>query len=281
MSGLRAGVPLAEFTRFKTGGAAEYFFDPADAGELSGVLKNNAIRPITVLGMGSNVLVSDAGVRGLVIHAGRMSRMLADGPERDCVTAGAGAPLGAIAGFAAARGLAGFEFMAGIPGTAGGAVITNAGCSGGQMSGLLEFVRGVRFDGSPMEISAAQCGLGYRSSGLPPEFIITEMRLHADGRADSADIRQNILGIIKKKNDAQPAEARTAGSTFKNPAGGSAWRLIKDAFPDGLRIGGARISEKHANFIVAGDGATSSDILALIDAIRGKTALELEIKILK
>lgn len=277
MAQIQTNIPLANFTRFRTGGAAEYFFQPENAGELAEFLRTEKFEAITVLGMGSNVLIRDCGIKGLVIHTGKMNKIKAIGTE---IMAGAGAALPAIAVSAAERGIGGFEFMAGIPGTAAGGLITNAGCFGGQISDVLASVGAVDFAGRPAEWGADECGLEYRSSRLPEGFVITDLKFRGCA-GNPAEIRQKIEEILVKKNAAQPTDARTAGSTFKNPPiGPAAWQKIKNAFPAGLGIGGARISDKHANFIVAGENCSSADIETLIRKIQDETGLELEIKIL-
>lgn len=276
MTDIKTNVSLAEFTRFKTGGAAEFFAEPQNTTELIEILQNNH-HEITVLGMGSNVLVRDGGIKGLVIYTGKMNWINAT--DAHTIIAGAGAPMPAIANFALAHGIMGFEFMIGIPGTGAGGLSTNAGCFGGQISDVLKLVKGVFFNGKPKELSVQDCKLSYRSANLPPNFMVTE--LHFNGKAgDAAEIRQKMQHIINKKNEIQPTDARTAGSAFKNPVDVPAWKKIKDAFPDGLKIGGAHISEKHANFIVAEEECTSQDIENITKKIQSETGLELEIKIL-
>ncbi|MDR1026795.1 MAG: UDP-N-acetylmuramate dehydrogenase [Rickettsiales bacterium] len=270
-------APLSTLTRFGTGGPADILATPGSTAELSLLLKNNAVEPITIIGAGSNILVPDDGLRGLVIHTGGLRGIRLD---NGVLVAECGAPMIAIADFAAANGVPGFEFMIGIPGTIGGGLRANAGCFGGAISDNLISVRGFNYDGVEIEADAGQCGLTYRGSALPPDFIVSEVLLAADRTDDETSIRARMADIIAKKNAAQPMDARTAGSTFKNPLDAPAWKKIKDAFPNGLTVGGARISEKHANFIVADGACTSSDILELIKQIQEKTGLELEIKIL-
>ena len=269
--------PLARYTRFGTGGPADLFVRPESISELALILKNNVVRPITILGMGSNVIVPDDGIRGMVIQTRRLHNIEIRGAT---IAAECGAPMSSIANFAAENGIAGLEFMAGIPGTIGGGLITNAGCFGGEIKDVLIAARGFDFDGNAMELSAGECGLSYRASRLPPDFIISELILRADRTDNEADIRNRIREIIEKKSAGQPTDARTAGSTFRNPPDAPAWKKIKEAFPNGQRIGGARISEVHANFIVADDGCASADIIGLIGMIQEKTGLELEVKIL-
>lgn len=269
---MKTNVSLANYTRFGTGGEAEYFFRPESVGELSAFLHANAIRPITVLGLGSNILIKDSGIGGLVIHTGLLNRVEMSG---NIVTAECGVAMPLLANIATRKNIGGFEFMVGIPGTVGGGLHTNAGCFGGQISDILTSVRGVDFSGAEVILAKDECGLGYRQSGLPTDFIAAELEFEGIGAADVERMKE----IAAKKAEAQPADARTAGSTFKNPPGGSAWRIIKEHFPNGLRIGGARISEKHANFVIAGDGCTSADIEALCLAIQEKTELELEVEI--
>ena len=272
---IKTKISLSKYNRFQTGGDAEYFFAPESVHELSDFLRNNKIRPITVIGMGSNVLVSDSGISGLVIHTGKLNDVNINGTEIIC---GAGTAMPKIASLASKHKIAGFEFMIGIPGTVGGGLITNAGCFGGQISDCLVSILGVDFSGNIIELSVKDCGLSYRTSNLPDDFIITELRFR--GCATDADLNEKMSNILAKKTASQPADARTAGSTFKNPHGVPAWKIIKEKFPGGLSIGGARISEKHANFIIADKECTSTDIKNLISEIQKQTGLELEIKIL-
>ncbi|MDR2269070.1 MAG: UDP-N-acetylmuramate dehydrogenase [Rickettsiales bacterium] len=279
MPELKTNHPLANLTRFRTGGMAEFFFAPASAKELRAFLRTNAIRPITIIGLGSNILIRDGGIPGLVIHTGAMSKTIEikDG----FIDANAGTELSRIANFSMENGIGGFEFMAGIPGTAAGGLMTNAGCFGGQISDVLHSVTGLSLDGQQIELSATKCQLGYRTSNISRDIIITGLRFKATKHKTSADIKKQIEEIIKKKTESQPTDTRTAGSTFKNPSDGvPAWRKIKNAFPDGLSVGGARISEKHANFIIADDDCRSADIETLIEKIQAATGLELEIKII-
>ncbi|MDR1826572.1 MAG: UDP-N-acetylmuramate dehydrogenase [Rickettsiales bacterium] len=283
MAELKTDISLSKFTRFKTGGRADLFFAPDSADELSQFLRGNTARPITVLGFGSNVLIRDGGIGGVVIFTGGMNQVNSQqstvNSPQSTVIAGAGAAMPMIAGFALKHSIAGFEFMVGIPGTAAGGLATNAGCFGGQISDVLVGVSGLDFDGNPIDIPAADLCLSYRAAKLPKEFIITELKFRGiPGKA--AEIRQKMDDIIAKKTAAQPIDARTAGSVFKNPDGGAAWRRILDAFPNGLAVGGARISDKHANFIIADGDCRSADIEDLIKQIQAKTGLELEIKIL-
>ncbi|MDR2685838.1 MAG: UDP-N-acetylmuramate dehydrogenase [Rickettsiales bacterium] len=280
MAEFKTDISLAKFTRFRTGGRADLFFAPDSVAELSEFLRANSVRPIMVLGLGSNVLIRDGGIGGVVIFTGGLNKLeFKDG----VITAGAGVAMPLISGFASRHNAPGFEFMIGIPGSAAGGVATNAGCFGGQISDLLIGVLGLNFNGETIEIPADALYLSYRAAKIPADFIITELKFRAvaDG-GKNAEIRKKMDGIITKKAAAQPIDMRTAGSVFKNPAGGGgcAWRIIKDAFPNGLVVGGARISDRHANFIVADGECQSADIESLIKQIQDKTGLELEIRIL-
>ncbi|GIX16872.1 MAG: UDP-N-acetylenolpyruvoylglucosamine reductase [Rhodothalassiaceae bacterium] len=256
---LTADRPLAPFTWFKVGGPAELFFEPADEADLVAVLEAVPPEiPVTVIGYGSNLLVRDGGVRGLVIRPGKALGGLDVSGTR--ITAGAGAGDVLIAETAAEAGIAGFAFLRGIPGTIGGGLKTNAGAFGGEIAEILVEAR--IFDrrlGRIVWWTREDFAFAYRASALGRDQIALSVTLEGTA-GDPAGIRQRMREIIRAREESQPLRTRTGGSTFKNPPGHKAWELIARAGCRGLRIGGARISDKHCNFIIAEESATAADI---------------------
>ncbi|MDR1476670.1 MAG: UDP-N-acetylmuramate dehydrogenase [Rickettsiales bacterium] len=285
---ISAGHPLANLTRFKVGGAAEAFFSPRDTDDLVRFLRH-APKDMNVhaLGFGSNVLVRDGGVKGIVVRlqSEHFSRIEVRPDQRE-IRCGAFASNLAIAKAAMESGIAGFEFLYGIPGSIGGGVPTNAGCFGGQLSDILvEIETADKRTGETKTLSAEECGLGYRESNVPESEIITSVLLRGQA-GDKEKIRARMDKIKEKKDSTQPTFAKTAGSVFKNPEGRPAWKLINDAGCQDMRVGGASVSPMHANFIVNDGGATAADIEDLAEKIRSTVykefgvMLEYEIKII-
>ncbi|HEX6141604.1 MAG TPA: UDP-N-acetylmuramate dehydrogenase [Geminicoccaceae bacterium] len=263
---LRADLPLAPRTWFRAGGAAELFFEPADLDDLQSLLRDRpAGLPVTPLGVASNVLVRDAGLEGVVVRlSGPLATVRVDGAR---IIAGAGASDRAVAIKAAEGEVAGLEFLIGIPGTLGGAVRMNAGAFGGETADLVETVTALDPDGSAHRLGAADLGFGYRHSGLPDGWIVTEVTLRG-APGEQAPIRARMHAIKAEREASQPLRVATGGSTFKNPDGDKAWRLIDAAGCRGLRIGQAMVSDKHCNFLVNLGGARASDIERLGERVR-------------
>ncbi len=279
---LRADAPLAPITWFRVGGPAEVMFRPADEDDLADFLAAlPADVPVTVLGVGSNVLVRDGGIDGVVIRLGRAFATVAVEGER--VRAGAAVLDAALARAAAKAGLAGLEFLVGIPGTIGGALRMNAGAFGGELAQVLIEARAVDRDGARRRVDAGALGLAYRRSAAPDDWIFTEATL-AGRRDDPEAIALRMAEVARARGAAQPPGPRTGGSTFKNPPGARAWELIARAGCRGLRRGGAMVSEKHCNFLVNTGAATAADIEALGEEVRRRVfeatgvALEWEIR---
>ncbi len=259
--------PLAPYTWFRVGGPADLFFQPADEEDLVrvlGVLPPEV--PVTILGYGSNLLVRDGGVRGLVVRPGKALGAVAVMGTR--IRAGAGAGDVLIAEKAAEAGIAGLAFLRGIPGTIGGGLRTNAGAFGGELADV--FVAARLFDrccGRIVTWSRDDFAFGYRKSMLTRDQIVLTVELK--GRpGDTEAIRHEMAAIIRAREESQPLRTRTGGSTFKNPPGHKAWELIDRAGCRGLAVGGARISEKHCNFIIAEETATATDIEELGREVR-------------
>ncbi|MDX1483559.1 MAG: UDP-N-acetylmuramate dehydrogenase [Alphaproteobacteria bacterium] len=266
----RENADLGRITWFRVGGPAEVMFRPADAEDLAGFL---AARPegvpVTVIGVGSNLLVRDGGVPGVVIRLGReFAKIEIDGVE---VRAGAGALDSAVAKASAAASIAGLEFLAGIPGTIGGALRMNGGAYGREMKDVVIAAEAVAPDGSVHDLSPAALGFSYRGSAIAEDWIFTAARLRGS-RGEGQDIARRIAEIQAARAETQPVRARTGGSTFRNPGGPSgtpkAWELIERAGCRGLVRGGARVSEQHCNFLINDGTATAADIEALGEEVR-------------
>ena len=278
-----ANQPLSKFTRFQTGGEAELYLEPDDTDHLKKFLRSYGPgMPIHILGGGSNILIRDGVVPGLVIRLSSDAFREVNIKE-DIITCGAATPSGLLAKLAADKGLAGFEFLSCIPGTMGGALFGNAGCFGGEMKDLFVSATGIDLNtGEETEITPL---FAYRTSGLPSNLLITSMKLRGTP-ADPASITAKMAELFALKSASQPVGERTAGSTFKNPADTPAWKLITDAGLVGEKVGGAEVSKLHANFIVNTGTATSSDIEDLAELIRSKVyaatgiMLEYEMKII-
>ena len=280
-------APMARFTTFRVGGPADVLVNIDSAAEISVALRaaRAAGVPVTIIGNGSNLLVRDGGIRGLVMRISQpMSAITREG---DTLHVQAGATLPAVAGFAQRSGLEGLAPMAGIPGTIGGAVIMNAGAYGGEMSQVVTRVDAIaRSDGKPIRFEGRALGFAYRHSAMMDAgVIVTDVTLRlTPGDPDAIARRTEELLVARREK--QPLEYPSAGSTFKRPEGAFAAKLIDDAGLKGLRIGDAQVSEKHAGFIVNLGSATASDILALMAEVQSRVraasgiTLEPEVRIL-
>ena len=263
---LSADAPLGPTTWFRVGGPAEVLFKPADAEDLAAFLAGcPAEVPVTVIGVGSNLLVRDGGVAGVVV---RLARGFAEVTCADgLVTAGAAALDLNVALSARDAGLAGLEFLSGIPGTVGGALRMNAGAYGREVGDVLLEAAAVDRAGRLHRVPAAGLGLTYRHSAAPEGWIFTEAVFRGEP-GDPAVIGARIEEIARLRADSQPVRARTGGSTFANPPGAKAWELIDRAGCRGLRHGGAQVSEKHCNFLINTGDATAADLEALGEEVR-------------
>jgi UDP-N-acetylmuramate dehydrogenase len=266
---VRFDEPLSRHTSFRIGGPADVWVEVADAEEIRRVQAWAAAAdlPLFVLGGGTNVLVSDRGVRGIVVHLGRPLATLDWRPNGDGfhVRAGAALPLKRLVTEAVARDLTGLEFAEGIPGTVGGGLLMNAGAFGGEISEVVEYVDGVDAYGEQRRFPRSALRFGYRRFDLPPGFIVTRLEfLLKPGDRDAIRAKRDDA---KRRRDAhQPLGYPNAGSIFKNPPGDYAGRLIEHAGLKGLRHGAAMISTQHANFIVNLGGATAADVRAVMCA---------------
>jgi len=258
-------APLKDLIWFRTGGPAEVLFRPSDEHDLCGFLKNlSPDVPVHVIGVGSNLLVRDGGVRGVVIQLGKAFGEIAI--EAGRITAGAGATDVALAHKAAAASLAGLEFLRGIPGTVGGALRMNAGAYGSEVADVLIRARAVDRKGVIHDIRAGEMGFAYRHCGAPKDWIFVSATFQGKP-GDSAAIRARMEEIQKTREATQPMRVKTGGSTFKNPAGMKAWQLIEEAGCRGLTRGGAQVSPLHCNFLINTSNATSLEIEELAEEI--------------
>lgn len=276
--------PLAPHTYFRIGGPAEVMVYPAGLEDVKAALKvaqDEAI-PVLILGSGSNMLVLDGGVRGLVMNLSQTFLELEVSGEQ--IRCGAGVRTSRLLALSAMSSLTGLEGLTGVPGTVGGAIKGNAGTSLGAIIDHLDWVRLVDRRGEERCLTREELGAGYRTCMLPAGSVIVEACFTLR-RADAAEIRRTISTLLVRRNLTQPVEVRSAGCIFKNPPGDFAGRLVEHVGLKGVRRGGAQISEKHGNFIVNLGGATAAEVFWLIERARAEVmvkagvALELEIQI--
>jgi len=266
---LLANQPLAELTWFRVGGPAQVLFMPADEDDLAYFLKNLPDRvPVHVVGVGSNLIVRDGGVPGVVIRLSPRG-FGETAAEGDVVSAGAAALDKRVAETAAAAGLAGLEFLFGIPGSIGGALRMNAGANGAETKDVLIDATGIDRKGNKLTFGNAEMKFVYRNSGVDPSVIFTSARFRGTAAAEEA-VRARMSEVQQHRESAQPIREKTGGSTFKNPPGDSAWKLIDAAGCRGLRIGGAQVSEMHCNFLINTGNATGHDIETLGETVRAR-----------
>lgn len=270
-STLRVNVSLKAFNAWRVGGAAAYLYQPFDAADLKLFLSRvPAHLPLTWLGLGSNVLIRDKGLLGVVLvtHPG-LGQLLQTGADR--VRVEAGVPCAKLARFCAKRGLAGVEFMAGIPGTLGGALAMNAGAFGAETWNCVEQVETINRQGQVRLRSRDAFQIGYRHVGHADDgwFMAAHLRVAA---GDSRQLQAAIKALLARRTATQPTGIPTCGSVFQNPASDFAGRLIEAAGLKGYAIGGARVSERHANFIENSGQASAADIEALIQHVRDEVA---------
>jgi UDP-N-acetylmuramate dehydrogenase len=263
---LTADAPLAPTTWFRVGGPAEVLFKPADAEDLIAFLAGRpADVAVTVIGVGSNLLVRDGGVPGVVIRLGRDFAGI--DIEGNRVAVGAGALDLTVATAAWEAGLTGLEFLSGVPGTIGGALRMNAGAYGGEMKDIVISARGVDGKGQVHAFDAADLGFAYRRSAVADDIIFLDAVL-AGMPGDAEAIAQRMAAIRAMREDSQPLRTRTGGSTFANPPAGKAWELIDAAGCRGLVKGGAQVSDKHCNFLINTGTASAADIEDLGEEVR-------------
>jgi UDP-N-acetylmuramate dehydrogenase len=280
---LLANQPLAELTWFRVGCAAQLLFMPADESDLAYFLAHlSAEIPVTIIGLGSNLIVRDAGVPGVVIRLGRGFNAVEVEPDAR-VSAGAAVPDVKVARAAQEAAIAGLAFYRGIPGAVGGALRMNGGAYGRETKDVLIEARGVDRAGHVRVWSNADLHYTYRHCGAPDDVIFTQA-LYQGSPGDAATIEQEMEKITQSREATQPIKSRTGGSTFKNPPGHKAWQLIDAAGCRGLQIGGAQVSPMHTNFLINLGSATAADIETLGETVRERVQgnsgilLEWEIK---
>jgi len=257
---------LANLVWFRTGGPAEVLFRPKDEPDLKTFLENlDSDVPVTVIGVGSNLLVRDQGVRGVVIKLGKPFGNIRI--EDDLVTTGAGAGDVAVAHSALQASLSGLEFMRGIPGTVGGALRTNAGAFGAEIADIFHSARAFDRKGKVCTLTAADIQFSYRHADIPADWIFTSVTFKGTP-GDQIEIQKKMDEIQATREATQPMRVKTGGSTFKNPQGKKAWALIEAAGCRGLEIGGARVSDKHCNFLINTGAATARDLEQLGEEVR-------------
>jgi len=279
---LLANQPLGEFTWFRVGGPAQVFFMPDDENDLAYFLRNlPAAMPVTTIGAGSNLIVRDGGVAGVVVRLGRGFNDIKV-EDNDRVVAGSAMLDVMVARAAQNAGIAGLAFLSGIPGTIGGALRMNGGAYGGETKDILIEARGVDRQGNIRSFSNAEMGFSYRHCGIADDVIFTAAVLQG-WPGEPEQIAAEMAAIKDKRAASQPRN-RTGGSTFKNPPGHSAWKLVDEAGCRGLKVGQAQVSELHSNFLISLDGASAADIETLGETVRARVQahcgieLEWEIK---
>jgi UDP-N-acetylmuramate dehydrogenase len=265
---LRANEPLAPITWFRVGGPAQLFFAPLDEDDLAYFLANiPRDLPVTTIGLGSNLIIRDGGVPGVVIRLGRGFMKMEANEEACEIRAGAMVPDARLAMAAADAGIAGLSFYRGIPGSLGGAMRMNAGAHGGETKDHLVEARSVDRKGEIHLHSNSDMGFAYRHCSIGEDHIFTSALFRGE-RGKAEDLRAEMQEVVDYREEKQPVKSRTGGSTFRNPEGMSAWKLIDEAGCRGLRIGGAHISTKHCNFIINDEEASAADIERLGETVR-------------
>jgi UDP-N-acetylmuramate dehydrogenase len=275
-------APLKDLVWFRAGGPAEILFRPADTEDLATFLyAKPADLPVTVIGVGSNLLIRDGGIPGVVVRLpGSFGKIAADGTR---VRAGAAALDATVARAAAEAGIAGLEFLRGIPGTIGGALRMNAGCYGREIKDVFIEAKAVDAEGNIVTLKPDDMAFVYRKSGVPDDLIFVEALLQGEA-GDPDEVRGRMNALVEQRESTQPVKSKTGGSTFKNPPGHKAWQLIDQAGCRGLKHGAAQVSEKHCNFLINTGEATAADIEGLGEDVRARVrekfgiALEWEIK---
>ena len=264
---LLVNQPLADLTWFRVGGPAEVLFSPADEDDLAALLTGlDPSVPVTVIGLGSNLIVRDGGIPGVTIRLGGkpFGSVAVDG---DMIRAGTAVPDMRLAKAAAEAGLDGLAFYRGIPGSVGGALRMNAGAHGGETTDVLIEARGVDRTGGLRTFTHAEMGFRYRHCSAPEDVILTSA-LYRGRPGNREEIEAEMERVTAAREAAQPIRERTGGSTFKNPDGGKAWQLIDAAGCRGLTMGGAQVSPMHCNFLINRGGATAAEIEGLGEEVR-------------
>ncbi|WP_379547774.1 UDP-N-acetylmuramate dehydrogenase [Qipengyuania sp. DSG2-2] len=280
---LTKDAPLAKLVWFKSGGSADWLFEPADMDDLKAFLGDLAgTMPVMALGLGSNLIIRDGGVPGVVIRLGKPFASVEVG-DNHTVTCGGGAHGILVSSTARDAGVAGLEFLRGIPGTVGGFVRMNGGAYGKETADILIDCDVIMPGGDLITLPASDLEYSYRHSALPEGAVVVSARFQGEP-GDPAAIGAEMDRIAEARENSQPIRSKTGGSTFKNPDGHKAWQLVDAAGCRGLTMGGAQVSEKHTNFMINTGGATSADIEGLGEEVRARVyknsgvQLEWEIK---
>ena len=276
---LTPNAPLAPLVWFKSGGKAEWLFEPKDEEDLVEFLRElDPEMPVMALGLGSNMIVRDGGVPGVVVRLGKAFSKI-DRLDESTLRSGGGASGILVSSTARDAGIAGLEFLRGIPGTVGGFVRMNGGAYGREVKDILVAARLVLRSGEVVEWPLERLGCTYRHSEVPEGAVVIEATFHGTP-GDPEAIGAEMDAIARAREESQPLRSRTGGSTFKNPSGHKAWALIDAAGCRGLTMGGAQVSEKHCNFLLNLGSATSAEIEALGEEVRrrveAKTHISLE-----
>ncbi|MCV6548117.1 MAG: UDP-N-acetylmuramate dehydrogenase [Cohaesibacter sp.] len=276
---LQSNFSLAPYTWFRVGGVAQLLFNPADEADLAFFLKNlPADISVTVIGLGSNLLVREGGVEGVVIRLSGKAFSSIEVDDDLKVHVGAAMPDMRFATQMARQGIGGFAFYKGIPGSIGGALRMNAGAHGAETKERLLSARAVDRQGALHVLSPDDLKHGYRSCGVPSDFIFTQATYQGEA-GDPDALKREMEDVSSYREENQPTKERTGGSTFKNPDGLSAWKLVDEAGFRGFELGGAQVSPKHTNFLINTGNASAEDIERLGEMVRGKvrarTGLEL------
>ena len=282
---LTENAPLAPLVWFKSGGSADWLFEPKDVPDLQGFLRDlDPEVPVMALGLGSNLIVRDGGVPGVVVRLGKpFARVNKVGKgvsgNDDVLECGGGASGILVASMARDHAIAGLEFLRGIPGTVGGFVRMNGGAYGREVKDILEECDVVLRSGELVTLPLEELRYSYRHSDLPAQAIVVAARLRGEP-GDPGEIGAEMDRIANAREESQPLRSKTGGSTFKNPPGEKAWQLVDAADCRGLQVGGAQISEKHTNFMINTGNATSEDIEGLGEEVRrrvkDKSGIELQ-----
>jgi UDP-N-acetylmuramate dehydrogenase len=281
---MAADQPMSRLTWFQAGGPAEVVFQPADADDLAHFLKALPTDiPVTVVGVGSNLLVRDGGLAGVVIRLSSAGFGFVERQDGLRLRAGAAVLDKKLAAFALEEGIGGFEFYHGIPGGIGGALRMNAGANGAETTNRVVEVEAVSRSGDKLRLSHAQMGYSYRHSDAAPDLVFTAATFEGEEKRRE-EIEAEMARVQHHRESVQPVKEKTGGSTFKNPPGHSAWKLIDAAGMRGARVGGAQMSEMHCNFMINTGGATAFDLESLGEEVRRRVfgtsgvLLEWEIK---
>jgi len=278
-------VSLKDYSWFRTGGNAEVLFKPRDTNDVVVFLKKNSL-PVTVIGCGTNILVRDKGIRGAVVI---LNDKIGSGSAKllgDTIVADCSLSTSKLYKFAKDNNIGGYEFLGTIPGTLGGAIKGNSGCYGTEIKDVLISVSALDFGGNLKTFTNEECNFGYRKNNLPDNLIFVECTLKADIKRNDGDIEKIYKEMLQKRISSQPQDARTCGSIFKNPPDKPAWQIIRDLGFQNKEMNGAKMSDKHANFMINTGNATSKNLEDLGELIKQEALnrfnvnLEWEIKIL-